>query len=78
MSKPQTGVLVVKNLAKEEESKPLTGVLIKAVDPSKLEPRAHGPYTITQVYTNGTIDVRRNPQVIERLNIRRVIPFKMM
>ena len=51
-------------------------VLIKSVDPRKLEPRAHGPYTITRVFTNGTVEVRRNPQVVERLNIRRIIPFR--
>ena len=51
-------------------------VLIKTVDPSKLEPRAHGPYRIHQVYTNGTIDIIRRENVIERINIRRVIPFR--
>lgn len=51
-------------------------VLIKSDNPSKLEPRAHGPYVIAAVYTNGTLDVRRNAQVTERLNIRRVIPFR--
>ena len=51
-------------------------VLIKAVNPAKLEPRAHGPYRIIQVYTNGTIDVERRANVIERLNIPRVIPFR--
>jgi hypothetical protein len=45
-------------------------VLIKSDNPSKLEPRAHGPYVIVAVYTNGTLDVRRNAQVTERLNIR--------
>lgn len=51
-------------------------ILIKAVNPSKLEPRAHGPYRIERVYTNGTIDVLRRENVIERINIRRVIPFR--
>ena len=51
-------------------------VLIKADGPSKLDARAHGPYTVRNVYTNGTLDVRRNAQVTERLNIRRVIPFR--
>ena len=51
-------------------------VLIKAVNPANLEPRAHGPYRITQVYTNGTINVERRANVIERINIRRVIPFR--
>ena len=53
-------------------------VLIKTVDPAKMEARAHGPYTIVQVYTNGTLDVRRGPHVIERLNIRRLVPFRRM
>ena len=51
-------------------------VLIKTVKPTKMQPRAHGPYTITRVYTNGTLDVRRNQQVVERLNIRRLVPFR--
>ena len=48
----------------------------KTVNPLKLEPRAHGPYTITQVYTNGTVDVRLRPNIIERINIRRLIPYR--
>ena len=51
-------------------------ILIKAINPSKFEPRAHGPYRIQRVYTNGTIDVLRRENVIERINIRRVIPFR--
>eukprot|EP00957_Ditylum_brightwellii_P069777 5298554-Ditylum_brightwellii.AAC.1 len=30
-------------------------VLTKSVNPSKLEPRAHDPYVITQVFTYGTV-----------------------
>ena len=44
-------------------------VFIKTVDPKKLDFRAHGPYTITRVFQNGTIEVHRNPQVVERLNV---------
>ena len=51
-------------------------VLIKNVNPSKLEPRAHGPYVIQRVYQNGTIEVSRNANVLERINIRRVVPFR--
>ncbi|MHA7811731.1 MAG: integrase zinc binding domain-containing protein, partial [Marinobacter adhaerens] len=51
-------------------------VLIKADDPTKMEPRAHGPYTVVQVFTNGTVAVRRNAHVVERMNIRRLIPFR--
>ena len=51
-------------------------VLIKTVSPNKLEPRAHGPYTVTRVFTNETVAVKRNNHVIERMNIIRLIPFK--
>ena len=44
-------------------------VLVKADNPNKLEPRAHGPYVVRQVYTNGTIDIARKAQVTERINI---------
>ena len=50
--------------------------LVKATNPSKLEPQAHEPYRIEHVYTNGTIDILRRENVIERINIRRVIPFR--
>jgi hypothetical protein len=41
-------------------------VLIKSVDPTKMEPKARGPYVMHQVARNAT--------VVERLNIRRLIP----
>lgn len=51
--------------------------VLKLVDnPSKLAPRAHGPFTITQVHTNGTISIRRNAFTVERISIRRVKPFR--
>ena len=51
-------------------------VLIYAEDPRKLEARAEGPYTIEQVHVNGTISIRRTPHVVERINIRRVMPYR--
>ena len=51
-------------------------VLVKTVNPSKLEPRTHGPYPIITTYTNGTVDIARAPHVVERLNIRRLVPFR--
>ena len=42
----------------------------------KLAPRAlpEGPWTITEVFTNGTVNINRNGY-IERINIRRLRPF---
>ena len=51
-------------------------VLIKVPSPNKLEPRTEGPYRITQVFTNGTLEIQRSAQVRERLNIRRLVPFR--
>jgi hypothetical protein len=51
-------------------------VLIKVPKPQKLDDRAEGPYTITQVHVNGTITLRRSEHVMERINICRVIPYR--
>ena len=39
----------------------------------KLDPN-EGPYLITKVHTNGTVEIRRSPTVTERVNIRRIHP----
>jgi transposase InsO family protein len=44
--------------------------------PDKLEPRAVGPYSITRVHTNGTLSIEVSPGVVERINIRRVKPYR--
>ena len=51
-------------------------VLMLTYKPDKLEPRAHGPYTINRVHTNGTITIQRTPYFEERVNIRRVRPYR--
>lgn len=40
----------------------------------KAEDKHDGPYTITQVYTNGTVRIQRG-SINERINIRRLTPF---
>ena len=50
-------------------------VLIKTIDGKKMDPRAVGPFTIEQVHTNGTVTIMRRPNVYERINIRRIIPY---
>jgi len=52
-------------------------VLVAVSDPKKLGDRFIGPFHITQVHVNGTITIQRNPHVTERINIRRVRPFRM-
>ena len=51
-------------------------VWIKVYDPTKMDPRLHGPYQITRVYVNGTVDVQLKPGVIQRYNIRKVVPYR--
>jgi hypothetical protein len=49
-------------------------VLIKAVNPAKLEPKAQGTYVVTQLFTNGTVNVSRGLRMVERMNICHLIP----
>jgi hypothetical protein len=51
-------------------------VYLRIRNPTKLGPRSTGPYAITQVHANGTITVQRRAHVTERINIRRVYPFR--
>jgi hypothetical protein len=45
-------------------------------NPSKLEDKAIGPFTIHQVHVNGTVTIQRTPYVRERINIRRIRPYR--
>jgi transposase InsO family protein len=51
-------------------------VLVLTYKPTKLQERAVGPFVIEQVHTNGTVTIRRNPHVVERINIRRIRPYR--
>ena len=51
-------------------------VLKKLTKPDKLGLRKEGPYLITQVHTNGNVTIQLRPGVTERLNIRRIEPYK--
>ena len=55
---------------------PQEEVLLLKYKPDKLEPRAEGPFVIERVHVNGTVTIRRNPYVTERINIRRIRPFR--
>ena len=45
-------------------------------DPTKLEPRTHGPHEITQVFTNGTAKMSKDEVTEEIVNIRKLFPHK--
>ena len=51
-------------------------VLKKIHDPTKLGERTEGPYTITRVHVNGTVTIMLTNGLTERINIRRIIPYK--
>ena len=38
--------------------------------------RTSGPYKIVQVHVNGTVTIQLRPGLTERINIRRIIPYK--
>ena len=44
--------------------------------PDKLEPRATGPFPIVRVHANGTVTITTSPGVEERINIRRLKPYR--
>ena len=53
-------------------------VLIRATNPDKLALRTSpNPFTITRVHSNGTVTIQRGPHVTERINIRRLIPYRV-
>ena len=44
---------------------------------SKLDIRFEGPFQITQVHVfNGTVTICRRPGILERVNIRRIRPYR--
>ena len=43
---------------------------------ARLQPRFIGPFQIVQVHVNGTVTIRKRPHVLERINIRRIQPYR--
>ena len=52
--------------------------MIKVYEPDKMQDALYGPYQISEIRTNGTVRVRRDPTgfVEETFNIRKIEPFK--
>jgi hypothetical protein len=51
-------------------------VLKKRHNPTKLGPRTDGPYRVVQTHVNGTVTIELRHGVTERINIRRIIPYR--
>jgi hypothetical protein len=42
----------------------------------KMQAKAFGPFPILQIHVNGNVTIRRGPNMIERINIRRIKPYR--
>ncbi len=51
-------------------------VLKKEHDPTKLGVRTEGPYTIERIHVNGNLTILLCEVITERINIRRVLPYR--
>ena len=61
---------------RQYDYQPQQQVLKKNSNPRKLGERTRGPYLIEKVHTNGNITIKLNEDTTERINIRRVKPYK--
>jgi len=50
-------------------------VLLERHDANKFEKPYLGPYRVEEVFTNGTVRIKRG-KIIETVNIRRILPYK--
>ncbi len=55
---------------------PQQRVLKKKWKPRKLDERTCGLYKIVQTHVNGTVTIQLRPGLTERINIRRIIPYR--
>ena len=51
-------------------------VLKKVHNPTKLGVRTSGPYTVERVHVNGTLTIQLREGISERINIRRLLPYR--
>ena len=74
--------LIHENLLRENQKRrrhdyaPQQPVLKKRWKPRKLDERTSSLYRVLQTHVNGTVTIELRPGVSERLNIRRIIPYK--
>ncbi len=74
--------LIHENLMRENQKRrgfdyaPQQRVLKKKWKPRKLDERTRMPYEIVLTHVNGTVTIQLRPGLTERINIRRVIPYR--
>ena len=51
-------------------------VMVLTEDPTKLEQRTHGPYSINRVFTNGSVELQLNATNATIVNIRKLVPIR--
>jgi hypothetical protein len=75
--------LIHENLMRENQKRrgfdyaPQQRVLKKKWKPRKLDERTSGPYEIIQqTHVNGTVIIQLRPGLTDRINIRRIIPYR--
>jgi hypothetical protein len=74
--------LINENLIRENKQRqcfdylPDQKVLKKIYKQKKLGPQTSGPYKIINTNVNGTLTIELKPGATERINVRRVIPYK--
>ncbi len=74
--------VINENLIRENQKQhhysyvPQQRILKMKWSPHKLSKCTSGPYQILQTHVNGTLTVELRPGVSERINIRRVIPYR--
>ena len=51
-------------------------VLLAIPTPKKLQERFQGPYKILQVHNNGTLTIKRDNNISQRINLRRIKPYR--
>jgi transposase InsO family protein len=74
--------LIDKNLLKANAKRydfnyqPGQKILKEAPANKKLDLQAEGPYEITKVFTNGSVEIKISPHLSERINIRRIKPYR--
>ena len=51
-------------------------VLVRREKGRKMDSQTNVPFTVVQVFTNGTVAIQRQPNVVERINIRRLSPYR--